>query len=78
MFDPSGKHVFAGTAGGTILVFNTRTARVSCIVTGVGPPSHAPLLSWLGDTTSLAFRASNTWRLRGQAGMVPPVCLTGV
>ena len=28
-FDPSGKHIFIGTAAGSILVFNTRTKIVS-------------------------------------------------
>lgn len=28
-FDPSGKHIFIGTASGSVLVFNTRTKTVS-------------------------------------------------
>ena len=28
-FDPSGKHIFIGTAAGSVLVFNTRTKIVS-------------------------------------------------
>ncbi|KAH7097589.1 COMPASS complex protein [Auriculariales sp. MPI-PUGE-AT-0066] len=37
-FDPSGKHVFAGTAGGSILVFNTRMTQMVGRYTVPGAP----------------------------------------
>jgi hypothetical protein len=54
-FDPSGKHIFIGTAAGSVLVFNTRTKIVSLHSLISSAFANRNVLRWLLVTKSWAL-----------------------